>query len=103
VKEFTSEPLSDPGPARVRVLISGQVQGVNYRYAARQQAQRLGLVGWVRNLRDGRVEAVFQGPRRTLVEMVGWCRTGPPAARVLNVEERWEPPEAGMEGFSIRW
>ena len=71
---------------RVRVLVSGRVQGVFYRTTAAARARRLGLGGFVRNLSDGRVEAAFEGPDADVDAMVGWCRQGPDHAHVLTVE-----------------
>ncbi|MCF8009809.1 MAG: acylphosphatase [Clostridiales bacterium] len=68
------------------VFISGKVQGVYYRDSTREQADRLGITGWVRNLLDGRVEAVFQGPDDKVVEMIQWCWKGPPMSKVEDVE-----------------
>ncbi len=87
---------------RAHALISGTVQGVNFRAATRSQARELGLTGWVRNLPDGRVEAVFEGETDRLETMLAWCREGSPPARVKRVEVDWERPEGGFDGFSIR-
>ncbi len=77
---------------RVHLFVSGRVQGVGFRYSAVGAARRIGgLAGWVRNLDDGRVEAVMEGTREKLEELVAWCRVGPPAARVEDVEVLWEP------------
>jgi len=77
------------------------VQGVFFRQEARRAAARTGVGGWVRNLPDGRVEAVFEGPRPAVESLVEWCRVGPPAAQVAGVEVRWEAP-AGEGRFSVR-
>lgn len=69
-----------------RVVVSGHVQGVWYRGWTVQQAQALNLSGWVRNLSDGRVEALFHGPAETVEAMIAACRQGPPAARVREVQ-----------------
>lgn len=71
---------------RVRLLISGRVQGVAYRANARRKALTLGLTGWVKNLPDDRVEALAEGPAGDVDAFVAWCRQGPPAARVTGVE-----------------
>jgi acylphosphatase len=79
----------------VRVRISGRVQGVGYRYWTERVAGEVGLSGWVRNRRDGTVEAVFSGPPEAVAEMLERCRDGPSAARVTSidvVEEDAEPP-----------
>ncbi len=88
---------------RARCFISGRVQGVNFRYYTRQQAERLGLRGWVRNLFDGRVEAVFEGEEEAVKRMIAWCRHGPPAARVDEVDVHWEEPKGDFKGFKIRF
>ncbi len=73
--------------AETRLLrIRGRVQGVGYRAAARAEAVRLGLAGWVRNRADGSVEALAHGPATTIDRFAKWCRHGPPAARVSEVE-----------------
>jgi len=76
---------------RVRVVISGHVQGVFFRSTCAARARGLGLGGSVRNLPDGRVEAVFEGPSEDVDAMVAWCRTGPEHARVDGVEIHEEP------------
>jgi len=89
--------------ARVRrhVWVSGVVQGVFFRAETYRMATSLGLAGWVRNLPDGRVEAVFEGPASAVDAAVEWCRNGPPHAVVERVEVV-EEPEEGVSGFSIR-
>jgi acylphosphatase len=86
---------------RVRVVVSGRVQGVFYRATCAEQARRLGVGGWVRNLPDGRVEAVFEGADAAVDAMVAWCREGPPYARVEDVEVHAEDPR-GEAGFRVR-
>ena len=86
---------------RYRVLVSGQVQGVFFRAACRQEAQRHGVSGWVRNLPDGTVEAVFEGPDAEVGRLVEWSRRGPRAAVVQDVRVVAEPPE-GISGFQVR-
>jgi acylphosphatase len=75
------------------VMILGRVQGVGYRYWAGQQASLLGLEGWVRNRRDGSVEAVFAGPDAVVTQMIETCRGGPTAARVDSVVVSDATPE----------
>jgi acylphosphatase len=87
---------------RLEIVVSGRVQGVWFRAATREQAGRLGLTGWVRNLPDGRVEALFEGDEERLRLMLDWCGTGPPGARVERVETRWGGATGGFEGFSVR-
>ncbi|BAY89902.1 MULTISPECIES: acylphosphatase [unclassified Tolypothrix] len=86
---------------RAHVFVSGRVQGVGYRYATVDTASQLGLTGWVRNLPDSRVEAVFEGVQEVVEEMVRWCHSGPPAAIVKNVAVDYEEPE-GLLGFEVR-
>lgn len=87
--------------ARARVFVSGRVQGVGYRYSTVDEASRLGISGWVRNLPDGRVEAVFEGSEAAVEAMIGWCHKGPPAAVVRDVAVKYETPE-GLQGFQAR-
>jgi acylphosphatase len=86
---------------RVHVSISGEVQGVFFRYETRQRARELGIAGWVRNVPDGRVEAVFEGPDDAVDEMLAWCRQGPDQADVREVDVRDEDPE-GLDSFEVR-
>ena len=86
---------------RVHVNVSGQVQGVFFRAEAAQRARALGLGGFARNTRDGRVEAVFEGKPEDVDAMVAWCRSGPPMARVEQVEVAEEEP-TGETDFRIR-
>jgi acylphosphatase len=86
---------------RAHVFVSGRVQGVYYRANTRDAARERGVDGWVKNLADGRVEAVFEGPEDAVEEMVEWCHTGSPAAAVEDVEVEYGDP-AGEDGFEIR-
>jgi len=85
---------------RAHVFVSGRVQGVWFRASTRDKAEELSLNGWVRNLPDGRVEAVFEGDDRAVEEMVEWCRYGPPMARVDRVDIEYEKPQ-GERSFRI--
>ena len=85
---------------RVRVIVDGRVQGVFFRDATRREALDLGVSGWVRNLSDGRVEAVFEGEPQTVARAVSWTRVGPERALVTSLEEFAEQPE-GLSGFEI--
>ncbi|HJS26979.1 MAG TPA: acylphosphatase [Actinomycetota bacterium] len=82
---------------RVRVRVSGRVQGVFYRATCARLARDAGLAGHVRNLPDGRVEAVFEGPERDVDRLVEWCRAGPETARVDELEIVAEQPEGTGE------
>ncbi len=95
-----AEVLSSIDIARVHVFISGQVQGVFFRKTAQDVAEELGLRGWVRNTHDGRVEAVFEGTKAQLREVINWCHEGPPQAYVKHVAIAYEPPE-GLADFKI--
>jgi acylphosphatase len=74
------------GLARVRVVVTGRVQGVWFRDSCREQARALGVSGYVRNRGDGAVEGEFEGPRAAVNRLVAWCREGPPRARVEDVQ-----------------
>ena len=87
---------------RLHVLISGRVQGVFFRAATREHANRLSLRGWVRNLPDGRVEALFEGEEEHLAEILGWCHQGPPGSLPEEIESRWEQATGEFRNFRIR-
>jgi acylphosphatase len=87
---------------RAHVRISGQVQGVFFRDSTRQKAEELNLAGWVKNLPDGRVEAVFEGPPDRVREMISWCEEGPQHASVENVDTDFEDADDDFQGFEIR-
>jgi acylphosphatase len=82
-----------------RLQIHGLVQGVGFRYATQREAIRLGLAGWVRNRRDGTVEAVVRGPEGAVQSMIAWAHRGPPSARVESVTVSIE--EGCFEGFEL--
>jgi acylphosphatase len=88
------------GVKRVRVVVSGRVQGVFYRATCARLAREAGLVGFVRNVADGSVEAAFEGPDDAVDRLVAWCRAGPDLARVERVETVAEEP-AGDVGFRV--
>ena len=85
---------------RVRVVVSGDVQGVWFRESCRREAERRGVAGWVTNRYDGTVEAVFEGEDAAVAQVVAWCRIGPPRADVTGVDVRQERPE-GLVGFRV--
>jgi acylphosphatase len=88
--------------SRKHVWVSGEVQGVFFRYETRERARGEGLAGWVRNLPDGRVEAVFEGDDDAVDRLVRWCHQGPGGAQVGDVEVRDEDPEE-LRGFDVRF
>ena len=88
---------------RAQVRVTGRVQGVFFRQATRETAERLGLSGWVRNLPDGSVEALFEGERLLVEEAVAWCRQGPPRAAVDSVAVEWLDGPAETGSFVIRY
>jgi acylphosphatase len=88
---------------RAHVIISGYVQGVWFRASTRDEATRIGVAGWVRNLPDGGVEALFEGEKKKVEEIIGWCHKGPSGAQVSNVEISWERYKGEFQNFSIRY
>ena len=87
---------------RARLLISGRVQGVGFRYSTVGAARTLrGLSGWVRNLDDGRVEVLVEGPKDAVEQLIAWCRRGPPSARVDSLESSWEAAAGDLPAFEI--
>jgi acylphosphatase len=87
---------------RAHVYVSGQVQGVFFRDSARERAEQLGLAGWVKNLPDGRVEAVFEGAPEKVREMISWCEQGPSHATVEDVDTEFEDSSGDLRGFEVR-
>ncbi len=87
----------------MHVVISGSAQGVLFRDWTRQQAQSLGLTGWVKNTPNGQVEAVFEGPKEKVGKMVKKCQQGPTAAKVEKVEVKWEETTGEFVSFEIRY
>jgi acylphosphatase len=88
---------------RAHVIVHGLVQGVWFRSSTRDEADRLGVSGWVSNLPDGSVEAVFEGEKKKVEEIVGWCHRGPSGAKVSKVEIVWEPYRKEFDHFDIRY
>jgi acylphosphatase len=89
--------------ARAHVIIKGRVQGVYFRYATREEANMRGVKGWVRNMSDGRVEAVFEGDKDKVDEMIDYCHFGPSVAKVSSVEVRREDYTGEFKNFVIRY
>lgn len=94
---------NDMQAVRAHVFVRGRVQGVCFRAYTCETANALGVTGWVRNLHDGRVEAVFEGPRDRVEKAVEWCRHGPPAAMVVGVDLSWEAATGQFRGFTTKW
>ncbi len=94
-----TEPLES---LSVHLKITGGVQGVYYRASMLQEAQKLGLTGWVMNRSDGSVEALAEGSKTRLAELIAWCHQGPQGARVAGVEEQWQSASNSFVGFAIR-
>jgi acylphosphatase len=86
---------------RAHVRVRGRVQGVFFRGETQARARSRGVAGWVRNVHDGTVEAVFEGASEAVESMIDWCRHGPHGADVEDVEVAWEAPGAET-GFSVR-
>jgi acylphosphatase len=94
--------VSASDAARAHVRVNGRVQGVGFRYSTADEARRRRLTGWVRNLDSGAVEAVFEGPRLAVEDMLRWCDDGPPGAYVREVATRWDEPPEHFVRFEIR-
>ena len=92
-----------PASLRAHVVIHGLVQGVWFRASTKEEADRIGVSGWVRNLADGSVEALFEGETKKVEEIVGWCHRGPSGAQVSSVELSWEPYAGEYHHFEIRY
>lgn len=88
---------------RARIFVTGKVQGVFFRQTMRVMAKRNGVTGWVRNLDDGRVEAVLEGGAAGVERLIEWARGGPANARVHDVEIRGEEFAGEFEGFEVRY
>ena len=88
--------------ARAHVFISGAVQGVFFRSETRHVARNYGVTGWIRNLPDGRAEAVIEGEEKNIRKIIDFCRKGPPAAKVTNVEVSWETYSGTFDDFETR-
>jgi acylphosphatase len=87
---------------RVHLVIDGLVQGVSFRAFASDEAHKLGLKGWVKNLPDGRVESIAEGPKDKLDAFVAWCHHGPEMARVSGVKTDWADATSEFQSFGVR-
>lgn len=88
---------------RAHVFVSGYVQGVFFRYETRTRAAQHNVTGWVKNLRDGRVEAVFEGEKESVEAMVDFCRRGPQGAVIKGVDVLWEEPTEEYDRFQVQY
>jgi len=86
---------------RAHLVIRGRVQGVFFRGSMQDEAERLGAAGWVRNRRDGSVEAEVEGERAPVEALIAWARHGPSGARVDDVTVEWLPPRGERGGFAV--
>jgi len=95
--------MSDDPAARLELSVRGRVQGVWYREHTRREAERLGLVGTVRNMPDGTVHAVVEGPHSLCAVLESWCWTGSPASSVTAVDSRWGQASGEFTSFRVTW
>ena len=89
--------------ARLHAIVSGIVQGVNFRYYTQERARQLRLTGWVRNLADGTVEVIAEGPRPALEKLLEFLRRGPPTAAVTAMQTEWSQASGEFTSFELRW
>lgn len=89
--------------ARAHVFVSGRVQGVFFRQKTKDQAEIRGVTGWVKNLEDGRVEAVFEGDEDAVKSLVEFCKNGPRGANVLNANVNWQSFKGEFKSFEIAY
>ena len=97
------EPLKMTKMARLRVFVSGKVQGVYYRQNTMETAKKYGVTGWVRNLPDSRVEAVFEGDSINVDKVIEWCKEGPPRAEVQGIEIKSEDYKGEFSDFVVSY
>ncbi len=88
---------------RAHVIVEGRVQGVFFRHHTQEMAFKSGVKGWVRNRRDGTVEALFEGDKEEVDQMIQWCHRGPSEARVIKVHLNWEDYIGEFDDFSINY
>ncbi len=88
---------------RAHILVSGIVQGVFFRANTAEKARELSLLGWVKNLPDGRVEAVFEGEKEKIEEIIDWLKSHPGMSKVEKVEVDWQEAKGDFENFEIRY
>jgi len=92
-----------PTQVRLHAIVSGVVQGVNFRYYTTRQAQLLGVTGWVANRWDGAVEVVAEGTRAQLLSLLDWLGHGPPSATVTGIQADWEKATGEFRSFNVRY
>lgn len=92
-----------PSNKRIYLIVHGIVQGVNFRFSTQQKAQSLGLVGWVRNKKDGTVEAVAEGSDEEISKFISWCNTGPKMAKVTKVDITEVASSSKLADFTIEF
>ncbi len=88
---------------RAHLFVSGIVQGVFFRAHTQEVAKGLQLAGWVRNLRDGRVEIMIEGPKDKVEKLIEWCHVGPPSASVIGVEAEWLTATGEFTSFDVKY
>jgi acylphosphatase len=88
---------------QLHAIVRGLVQGVNFRSSTVRRARQLGLAGWVRNLGDGSVEVLAEGPRPALDQLLAYLQRGPTAAQVSEVQAAWQAAGQSLRGFEVRW
>jgi acylphosphatase len=89
--------------SRAHIYVSGNVQGVFYRYETKKQAELYSVNGWAKNLPDGRVECLFEGEKEDIEKLIEFCRQGPPAAYVDDVDIQWEDWKGEFDDFQIKY
>lgn len=95
--------MDKPDKLHAHVFVYGKVQGVNFRWSTQEQANLYNVTGWVRNLSDGRVEAVFEGYSDAVYNIISWCQIGPPTAWVSKLDIGFSPPVNNFTDFRITW
>ena len=88
---------------RAHLIVSGRVQGVCFRMETQKAALRFGVTGWVRNKRDGTVEANVEGLKADVISLIDWCKKGPPVSRVEKVDVTWQDCQDRFSDFSVRY
>ncbi len=87
---------------RAHIIVSGRVQGVYFREQMRKGAKKLNVSGWVKNLEDGRVEAIFEGEKGKVEKIIDWVKQGPAFAKVKDIELEWQEYRGEFKNFKVR-